>query len=202
MTTDALETLESRLAHLEHLLFNPPTGDRPTFSLRAASDEPLLQRVLALQQELNRVLRDRMSLQGFLDRYEENARILSTGSTLRLEKQLLSPQAKARIIIETSEDLKQFVSELKQIKSLEGMASGEPYKGLDALKPKLQPLEEKHREQMVEIAELSQKVSGLLDQYNEYVNTLSEIFLSWDNMLSSMETMVTRLERERASQGK
>lgn len=115
-----------------------------------------------------------------------------------MEREILAPDVKLELLLTAQEDLEKFAQEVKQVKDLEYVVSGTEFDVIDTLGPKLSPLEVTHTEQVTELNNLTKQISQFMERYNGTVNTLSEIFISWDSILTNMETHITALERQKA----
>jgi hypothetical protein len=197
MTTDtdtqaSIIPLEERLRYLERLIVEDSAA-LPT------EQEALVFRVANVQMELTNIIYERKALHEFLDKYEKHEHYLSPSlSPLALERQILTVEAKSEIILASEQDLTRFADETTHIKSLEHVVGGVDLKSLEAALPQLYPLEQTHHDQVALTDHLSRRVSELTNAYNALINTLSEIFIAWDHILSSAETQVAATERERA----
>nr|CAG8532315.1 303_t:CDS:10 [Entrophospora candida] len=115
--------------------------------------------------------------------------------TLAMERVILTPEAKAEIIVSSAEELEQVAENLKQIDELQSVIDAPEFKGLDKYLPEITPIEGKHIDQAARTNQVSARMTQLLDRYNGIVNTLSEIFISWDSILSTIDTNITEIER-------
>ncbi|KAI9492068.1 hypothetical protein BDB00DRAFT_830059 [Zychaea mexicana] len=183
---------EARLRHLEHIVAGQTNIPRSTKT-------SILKRIDDLKKELHTLYKSNKPIKEFIERYDAHAKLLDPAdSTLAMERELLTTDTKLELVLAACDDLEKFAGQVRQVKSLEHVVSGSEYDALDTLGPQLAPLEAKHAEQAKELAEVTKKISVSMDNYNGIVNTLSEIFISWDDILSTMETHVTALERQRA----
>ncbi|KAI8138987.1 hypothetical protein BJV82DRAFT_628629 [Fennellomyces sp. T-0311] len=186
---------EARLRHLEHIV----TGQAAS-AIPRTTKTSILKRIDALKKELNTVYKTNKSIKEFIERYDGHVKLLDPAdSTLAMERELLTPETKLELVLAACDDLEQFAAQVRQVKSLEHVVSGSEYDALETLGPQLAPLEARHAEQTKQLEEITKKISQAMDNYNGIVNTLSEIFISWDDILSTMETHVTALERQRAA---
>ncbi|KAI9306692.1 hypothetical protein BJ944DRAFT_152256, partial [Cunninghamella echinulata] len=180
---------ETRLWHLEHIL----TGDQNIQISRLAI--PLFQRNQQLLKELNNIQKDNKLLKDFAAKYDPYAKLLNpVNSTYEIERELLQPETKLELIFAAYDDLEKFAAEVKQIKLLEHVINGDDFTAVEDLGPQLTPLEVYHEEQVKKLNDITTRVSKAMDTYNGIINTLSEIFIAWDDVLSTLENHVTALE--------
>ncbi|KAG2172162.1 hypothetical protein INT44_005533 [Umbelopsis vinacea] len=186
---------DARIWRLEQLLVDLPSKD----SLNNESmyeNEGLSERISKLQNELESVLVDDKALRDFVDKYEKHENVLNPmASPFAVEQELLDITTKKELVLAAGEELVAFANQLKQIKALEHVLESSDISAVDELAIKLRPLEAKHKLQSQALSQTSKNLSQLMENYNGTVNTLSEIFINWDQMLSTLETHVTLAER-------
>ncbi|KAI7856826.1 hypothetical protein BDC45DRAFT_566887 [Circinella umbellata] len=183
---------EARLRHLEYILAGQTNIPRNTKTSTT-------KRIDELKKELYTLYKTNKPIKEFMERYDTHVKLLDPAdSTLAMERELLTTDTKLELLLAASDDLEKFAAQVRQVKSLEHVVSGSEYDALDTLGPQLSPLEAKHAEQAKQLDDITKRISQSMDSYNGIVNTLSEIFISWDDILSTMETHVTALERQRA----
>ncbi|GAB5588803.1 hypothetical protein Unana1_03703 [Umbelopsis nana] len=189
---------DARIWRLEQLLVDSqgkeaPKGDDAQHSVALRS------RIAKLQNELDNCLADDKSLRDFVEKYEKHDKILNPVATqFAVEQELLDATTKKELVLAASEDLDAFANQLKQIKALEHVLESSDIAAVDTLVTELRPLESKHRLQSQELTQTSKNLSQLMENYNGIVNTVSEIFISWDQMLTTLETQVSISERGKA----
>ncbi|CAO3636274.1 unnamed protein product [Mucor hiemalis] len=132
-----------------------------------------------------------------LNRYAHSKLLNPNTSSYSMEREILSPDVKLELLLTAQEDLEKFAQEVKQVKDLEYVVSGNEFNDVETLGPKLSTLEVSHTDQVKDLNDITNQVSQFMERYNGTVNTLSEIFISWDNILTNMETHVTALERQK-----
>ncbi|KAI9316485.1 hypothetical protein BX666DRAFT_1951252 [Dichotomocladium elegans] len=186
--------IETRLRHLEHIVVGQSNQLPPQIKTT------LIKRIDGLKKELHSVYKSNKLVQEFVDKYDTHAKLLDpTDSSLALERELLTTDTKLELILAAYDDLERFASQVKQVKGLEHVVSGAEYDALSVLGPELSPLEVKHAEQIKQLEEVTTKITKAMESYNGVVNTLSEIFIAWDDILGTMEAHVSAIERQRAT---
>ncbi|KAI8081459.1 uncharacterized protein BX664DRAFT_340440 [Halteromyces radiatus] len=180
---------ETRLRHLEHII----AGDQIEHLSRSVQGSLTL-RCSQLAKELNILYKNNKSLQDFATKYDPYAKVLNpTNSTYDMERELLQPETKLELVLAAYDDLERLANEVKQVKSLEHVVDGSDLK-VDKLGNQLSPLELDHEQQAKQLADLTSRISQAMDNYNGTINTLSEIFIAWDDVLSTMEHRISQLE--------
>ncbi|CAG8439900.1 6858_t:CDS:2 [Diversispora eburnea] len=195
----SLSTLEFRIHHLEKSIFGPDSVSYEALAYEKLKEQvTLLKRVDEIKKEFNSILRDETDgLKSYLEIYDQVSDLVSPfkDSALSLERAILTPESKAEIISSSSEELEKVAESLKQIDELQGIIDSTEFKGLDKLLPQVTPIEIKHIDQVAKTNEVSARVTNLLERYNGIINTLSEIFISWDHILTALESNISALER-------
>ncbi|KAF9379567.1 hypothetical protein CPB97_008886 [Podila verticillata] len=136
------------------------------------------------------------SFEEFLQKYE-SSKLMNSSYSSHSDRDLLTLQAKAELILAAQEELQQLAEESKDIQSLQRCAEIGGLKNVESQYPVLSKLETVHIEHSQEANKVSDKMNKLTDDYNSLINTLSEVFLSWDALLSAAELKVTEVERSR-----
>ncbi|KAI9281068.1 hypothetical protein BY458DRAFT_263513 [Sporodiniella umbellata] len=185
---------ETRLRHLEYILY----GQQHT---QSNNIDAVIKRMEKLKKELGSIYQNNKPIRYFIEKYDTHSKLLNPNtSTYSLERELLSSDVKSELLLAAQDDLKKFAHEVKQVKSLEHVVSGTEFDVMDGLKPKLATMDVAHMNQTKNLNQLTKQVSDLMERYNKTVNTVSEIFIAWDNILTSMETHITSLEHQRQTE--
>ncbi|ORZ09173.1 hypothetical protein BCR42DRAFT_484353 [Absidia repens] len=181
---------ETRLRHLEHIL-----AAEQLEHLTRSTQNTLIQRCGQLSKDLNVLYKNNKSLQDFANKYDPYSKLLNpVNSTYDMERQLLQPETKMELVLAAYDDLERLANEVKQIKALEHVVNGSDFEAVEKLGPQLTPLELAHGEQAYQLANVTARISQAMDSYNGIINTLSEIFIAWDDILSTMEQRIGQLE--------
>jgi len=201
-------SLDFRVHHLEKSIFGFDPVAKKTIEkninvnkINNANEQiSLLKKVEEIKKEFNTIIRERDgadSLKSFLEIYDQVSDLVSPfkNSALAMERVILTPEAKAEIIVSSAQELEQVADNLKQIDELQSVIDAPEFKGLDKYLPEITPIEGKHIDQAARTNQVSARMTQLLDRYNGIVNTLSEIFISWDSILSTIDTNITEIER-------
>ncbi|KAI5114785.1 hypothetical protein M0805_001809, partial [Coniferiporia weirii] len=67
-----------------------------------------------------------------------------------------------------------------------------------SLIPRLDALKKAHEEDLTAAADLERRIANVLMQYTSRIDALSELFVEWNNVLTTAEDKISRLEREKA----
>ncbi|KAF9305245.1 hypothetical protein BGZ74_010851 [Mortierella antarctica] len=136
------------------------------------------------------------SFEEFLQKYE-SSNLMNSPYSSHSDRELLTLQAKTELILAAQEELQQLAEESKDIQSLQRCAEIGGLKNVESQYPVLSQLETVHIEHSQEANKVSDKMNKLTDDYNTLINTLSEVFLSWDALLSAAELKVAEVERSK-----
>ncbi|KAG1461219.1 hypothetical protein G6F46_004115 [Rhizopus delemar] len=186
---------EARLRHLEYILYGQQQQQNKS------TNEVIIKRMELLRKELSSIYQNNKSIKYFIEKYDTHSKLLNPNtSTYSLERELLSTDVKIELLLAAQDDLKKFAQEVKQVKSLEHVVSGTELEVVDKLKPQLSSMDVIHVNQTKQLNQLTKEISDLMERYNKTVNTVSEIFIAWDNILTSMETHLTTLEHQKQNQ--
>ncbi|KAK4703619.1 hypothetical protein P7C70_g2597, partial [Phenoliferia sp. Uapishka_3] len=135
----------------------------------------------------------------FVQGYELNAPLLRLPPAPSLALEEMSPQAKVALILESEGEIRQLERELREVETLEhrGVVGSGNLADHEGLKPALAEVKANVTPQITSYSSLEARTNALLSRYNEYIDTLSEIFISWNDIISSAEEEITKLEKER-----
>ncbi|KAI7820071.1 hypothetical protein BC939DRAFT_385084, partial [Gamsiella multidivaricata] len=160
----------------------------------------LSRRVQKIETELWSTMKERKVIDEFLQKCgysSEYSRLMSSPYGSHPDRELLSLQAKIELTLAAQEDLQGLAEESKEIQTLERCAEIGGLRNVESHYPALSKLETIHIEQCQEANKVSDKMNKLTDDYNSLINTLSEVFLSWDALLTAAELKVSEVERSR-----
>ncbi|KAG0301243.1 hypothetical protein BGZ98_008529 [Dissophora globulifera] len=157
----------------------------------------LSRRVQKIETSLRAVVKERKPMDEFLQKCE-SFKLISSPYSSHSDRELLSLQAKMELILAAQDDLQKLAEEAKEIQSLEQCAEIGGLKNVESQYPALSKLETIHIDQFKEANKVSDRTNKLTDDYNTLINTLSEVFLSWDALLAAAEHRLTEVERARS----
>ncbi|KAG0244860.1 hypothetical protein B0O80DRAFT_494013 [Mortierella sp. GBAus27b] len=135
-------------------------------------------------------------IEEFLQKYE-TSKLMSSLHGSHSDRELLTLQAKSELVLAAPDDLQKLAEESKEIQALQQCAEIGGLKNVEPQYPLLSKLETIHIEQHQQSNAASDRINKLTDDYNALINTLSEVFLSWDSLLTAAELKVSEAERTR-----
>ncbi|KAG0024016.1 hypothetical protein BGZ80_006667 [Entomortierella chlamydospora] len=164
----------------------------------------LSRRIQQIEATLWTAVKERKPIDEFLQKYE-SSKLINNPYGSHSDRELLSLQAKTELILAAQEDLQKLAEESKEIQSLQRCAEigglkskNKNLESVESYYPVLSKLEAIHIEQFQETNKISDRANKLTDDYNGLINTLSEVFLSWDALLTAAELKVSEAERLRS----
>ncbi|KAF9575142.1 hypothetical protein EC968_004368 [Mortierella alpina] len=157
----------------------------------------LSRRIQNIETNLWAAAKERKPTEEFLLKYEASNLVPSLNGS-HSDRELLTLQAKTELILAAQEELQKLAEESKEIQNLQRCAEIGGLKNVESQYPVLSQLETVHIEQCQESNKISDKMNKLTDDYNSLINTLSEVFLSWDALLTAAEIKVSEVERSRS----
>ncbi|KAI0369841.1 hypothetical protein BV20DRAFT_339721 [Pilatotrama ljubarskyi] len=210
-------SLELRLRWLETLLFGAkhdaqePGGKGSTKADKLKDGDTLARRAEELQRRLNSIVQSSDGLKRFLDRYDQYAHLLTPQFALSGSLPIdpptyenMSPSELEAFLCEMETDIRAAERDLREISALEekGVTGAGKLGDHEALQPRLEALLTAHDEDLNAAADLEKRIALLMDRYATNVDTLSELFVSWDQTIRDAEEEVHRMERDREERRK
>ncbi|GAA5896672.1 hypothetical protein JCM6882_005756 [Rhodosporidiobolus microsporus] len=210
--------IDLRLRLLESLLA-PTTSSAPAHP--PATAVPLARRIARVNEQLSAALGTAgagggggaaaagaggasEAVRRFVQNYDLNAPLLSVapippGSSSSSGGEDVTPQAKVSLILEAENEIRTLERELREIQVLDerGVVGAGKLGDHEPLKPLLAELRQAATPIAASYASLETRTTSLLHQYNNYISTLSELFVSWNDVLSEAEDALSKLEKER-----
>ncbi|KAG0280140.1 hypothetical protein BGZ95_011215, partial [Linnemannia exigua] len=150
----------------------------------------LSRRVQKIETRLWAAAKERRPTEEFLQKYE-TSNLITPPNGSHSDKELLTLLAKTELILAAQEELLKLAEESKDIQSLQRCAEIGGLKNVESQYPVLSKLETIHIEQCQASNIVSDRMNKLTDDYNGLINTLSEVFLSWDALLTAAEQKVS-----------
>uniref|UniRef100_A0A0K3CGQ0 Dynactin subunit 3 n=1 Tax=Rhodotorula toruloides TaxID=5286 RepID=A0A0K3CGQ0_RHOTO len=195
--------LDLRLRFLESLV-SPSSSSSPR---PAPSTVPLARRVSQVEAQLKQALEQSgggtEALKRFVQNYDANSPLLTIAPVpTALDSTEVLPQAKIALILEAEQEIRTLERELREIGVLDerGVVEAGKLGEHEKLKPLLAETLKAAAPVSASYASLELRTTGLLQRYNDYISTLSELFVSWNDIMSAMEDTVTKLEKEKHRQ--
>ncbi|KAF9038500.1 hypothetical protein BJ165DRAFT_392305 [Panaeolus papilionaceus] len=159
-----------------------------------------------VQQRLGKAVEANPELKKFMDRYDQNAHLLTPSFALSgilpdpptYDK--MSPEEFNAFISEMEPDIRNADRDMREIEVLEkkGVTGAGKLGDSEQYKPRLDTLIKAHEEDLELASSLELSIASLVERHATYVDNLSELFVAWDDTITEAETKITRLEREKA----
>ncbi|KAI9352798.1 hypothetical protein BDR26DRAFT_929315 [Obelidium mucronatum] len=158
--------------------------------------ESIQQSVASVKSKLAQLVAERRVLGDFLQKYAQLKEIISnhtntteqnSSSALDLDMGLgLDPASKKEIVLAAEEEIMVLSEQLREIDALKGEIDSQAMNGLDQRVAALSPIEFTQIAQSQASAALKEEFMTVLDDYNEYIETLSQVFLYYDSLLNAI----------------
>ncbi|KAI8458730.1 hypothetical protein BY996DRAFT_6430138 [Phakopsora pachyrhizi] len=139
------------------------------------------------------------AIRRFVESYDLNEPLLHIPNPLLNQREChastsLSLQEKLELVLEADSEITQLERDLREIELLDqrGFTGSGRLTAFDISQDVLIPLEECKRV----IFDLESRATDAMSHYDSYVNALSEIFISWDDILTTIEEEISRLQHD------
>ncbi|KAF9544102.1 hypothetical protein EC957_012397 [Mortierella hygrophila] len=182
-----------------HLVQQHPSRNHHHYhshEMNATAAGSLSRRIQKIETTLWAAAKERKPTEEFLQKYEAS-NLITPANGSHSDRELLTLLAKTELILAAQDELLKLSEESKDIQSLQRCAEIGGLKNVESQYPVLSKLETIHIEQCQESNIVSDRVNKLTDDYNGLINTLSEVFLSWDALLTAAELKVSEVEKSR-----
>ncbi|GJJ73810.1 hypothetical protein EMPS_06168 [Entomortierella parvispora] len=156
----------------------------------------LSRRIKNIESRLWAAAKERKPTEEFLLKYEAS-NLISSPHASHSDREFLTLLAKSDLILAAKDDLQKLAEESKEIQGLQRCAEIGGLLNVESQYPVLSKLETVHIEQCQDANKISDRVNKLTDDYNGLISTLSEVFLSWDALLTAAESKVSEVEKSR-----
>ncbi|PSR76306.1 hypothetical protein PHLCEN_2v8538 [Hermanssonia centrifuga] len=198
-------SLDLRIRWLETLLFGAKQDAQERRTPDPKNKASLVRRVEELQRKLSAIVQSSDGLKRFMDHYEQHAHLLTP--TFALSGSLpadvptydnMTPAELEAFLAEMEPDIRAADRDLREIEILEkkDVTGAGKLPEYETLQPRLDALFTAHTEDLEKASELEKRIAKLMDRYATNVDTLSELFVAWDESLRDSEVQVAKLERD------
>lgn len=136
----------------------------------------------------------------FVANYDANAPLLSIGTLLNEpDSEGLTAEAKATLILEAEHEIRTLEKDLRELQVLDeqNVVDAGRLPEHEQLKEALAQTRSAAVPLSRDYSDLEARMTLLLQRYNHHISTMSELFVSWDDLLTEAETALTRLEKAR-----
>lgn len=204
-------SLDLRLRWLETLMFGAKQDGQAQRGSQAqtSNSTPTLARGADdLKRRLEAIVQNSEGLKRFLEHYEQHAHLLTpsfalsgTLPTSPTYESMTAAEVEA-MLAEMEPDIRAADRDLREIELLEkkDVTAAGKLAEYEVLQPRLDALMKAHEEDLQKAADLEKRIAALMNRYATNVDTLSELFVAWDDTLRDAELEVARLEKEHQEQ--
>jgi len=199
---DPALSLELRVRWLEVLLLG--VKQEQSTSSAKSTKTTLVRGAEELHGKLDEAVQANDGLRKFMDRYDRHADLLTpsfalSGISSPSAQSSLSPEELDALLVEMEPEIKSADRDLREIDILDkrGLLGAGKLADYKELLPRLEVLRMARQEDLQQAADLERRISAVLRRYTTRVDALSELFVEWNDVLSSAEDKVSKLEREK-----
>jgi len=209
-TIDPVLSLQLRIQWLEAIIGGikvpKDPADPKSKDASSSSNKDLLRRAEDIQVRLNDAVESNESCKKFLKNYSQYAPFLNPAAALSPNGtntpptyDTLSDSEFETLLLELEPDIRAADRDLREIDELNGrgISSAGKLPEHEGLRGRLQALVEAQQKDLVLYDELEGRISSVLQAYASHVNVLSELFVSWNDVLTDAEERVESLERSK-----
>lgn len=216
VTIEPALALELRLRWLEAIVLGVSRerkgkgreGDQDALASPASHSkqgETLVRLAESVQQRLDAAVEGNEGLRRFMEHYDRNAHLLTPSFALSgilpdpPTYENMTPEELEAFLAEMEPDIRSADRDMREIEMLEkkGVTGAGKLTDHEKLQPRLDALIDAHHEDLVLAASLEKRVATLMDRHATYVDTLSELFVAWDDTISGAEDTFGKMEREK-----
>jgi len=168
--------------------------------------ETLTRLTETVQARLDKAIEGNEGLKRFMDSYGQNAHLLTPSFALSgilpdpPTFENMTPEEINALLGEMEPDIRAADRDLTEIDTLEkkGVLGAGHLPDYEQLEPRLKALVGAYDENSKLAASLEIRIAALVERHATYVDSLSELFVAWDDILTEAEDRTTRMERDRA----
>ncbi|KAH9928781.1 hypothetical protein B0H21DRAFT_119357 [Amylocystis lapponica] len=199
-------SLDLRLRWLETLLFGARQSGEKAHGHELKNGDTLARRAEELQRKMDGIVQSNDGLRKFMEHYEHHAQFLTpafalsgTLPTAAPTYENMSANELEAFLAEMEPDIRAAERDLRDIKVLEskGVTGAGKLSDYKELQPRLEALVQAHEDDLRTAADLEKRIAALMDRYATHVDTLSELFVAWDDTIQDAEDKLARFERDR-----
>ncbi|KAG8928823.1 hypothetical protein FRC01_005299 [Tulasnella sp. 417] len=208
-TIDPITSLNLRIKWLEALVLGLKGTTDPK-STEASSSRDLFHRAEEIQAKLNDALETNESCRKFIKNYNQYAHLLSpnaaispVGSSEIPTYDTMPDQEFETLLAELEPDIRAADRDLREIDALDskGVSAAGKLPEHEALKARLEALEVASQRDLDIYDRIESRISSILQSYASHVTILSELFVSWNDLLAEAEDRVEQLEKAKEESG-
>jgi len=204
---DSELSLDLRIRWLETILYGAKQDmkDRQIPKTNDPKFTSLVRRVEDLQRRLEGIVQSSEGVRRFMDHYEQHSHLLTPSFALASviptappPYENMSPSEVEAFLAEMESDIRAADRDLREIEILEkkDVTSAGKLAYYESLKPRLEHLIQAHEEDQELATDLEQRVSALMERYATNVDTLSELFVAWNDTIEGAEDEIGSMERD------
>ncbi|KAI0291668.1 hypothetical protein B0F90DRAFT_1642085 [Multifurca ochricompacta] len=195
------QSLELRVRWLEALLYGPKHEPKPEMK----HGETLTRAAELAYRRMDDLANTHNVLRKFLSHYEQHAQYLNPAFALSGTLPVIAPPDYAEmapaelaaLATELEPDICAADNDMREINALQqkGVTGAGKLSDYEALQPRLEALLLRHAEDLERATALEKRVARIVRQYALQTDSLSELFVAWDETLRAAEDKVGKMEK-------
>ncbi|KAI9096168.1 hypothetical protein DFS34DRAFT_594690 [Phlyctochytrium arcticum] len=191
--------LNDRLIHLEAV--TAPSLLSLASEGRRDLQGSLLRSVAGIYERLRQIASERRNIGEFYQNYANIEKFLSIEQE-KIINTSLDLSTKRDIVLASEEDLRLSATQLKEVQNLSSIIEAEPFRGksnVGKLIPTLSTAEVRYGETRRTVEQMQDQLSQILRNYSQFINTLSDLFIWYEEQIATLEQRVVQEEQARAT---
>ncbi|KAI0046726.1 hypothetical protein FA95DRAFT_1493574 [Auriscalpium vulgare] len=197
------QSIDLRLRWLEALLHGVKHDPDKRAELR--NGDTLMRNAEEVKRRMDDVVEANEGLRRFISHYDQHAQLLTPAFALSgtlpapPAYQNMSASELEAFLAELEPDIRAADRDMREIEMLEakGVTAAGKLPDYEALQPRLEALVKHHQEDLETASALERRVAKIIQRYATQVDTLSDLFMVWDDTLKDTDDKISRLEKDR-----
>jgi hypothetical protein len=186
-------SLDKRLLLLEQRIISNKTTYGDQIQNNAI---PLSLQIKSIHDRIRDICTQRTLLKDFDHKYSKYANLLVNDDYVFM-RQILPPEAKAEMVLVAESDFVGAAESLDEVKQLEAYINTAELASVSQYLDTVQSIQDRYAADVQVHHDTMNKLSGLIDAYNQSITILSELFITWDHTLKNMEHRLDAVEKAR-----
>ncbi|KAJ7577051.1 hypothetical protein C8J56DRAFT_972205 [Mycena floridula] len=201
-------SLELRLRWLEAIVYGLKQDKKGKERADLKPGDTMSRAAKSLQQQLDSIVDANDGLKRFMSQYDQHAHLLTPSFALSgilpdpPTYQNMSANELEAFLAEMESDIRAADRDMVEIEALDkkGITGAGKLADYEMLEPRMHALATAHHDNLKLAADLESRITGLVERHATHIDTLSELFVAWDEAIMEAETKLSRLERDRHEQ--
>lgn len=172
---DPLDSLESQIEELERRILG---------SCEVTDKEPhIIDSLVQSNATINNAISSHNSIKTLFDRLDQLGKFLDPS----FEDSLIDIACKKKVVLESENELRQYLLQSKKLCELNNSLNGEPFKKVPTLVEKLRKISQETIKVQSDYEKLKNEIENISENYTDAVKALTSTFLFFDTQLAEIE---------------